>query len=87
MSGSAITLLMTYASATLLKRVCLSAPVVQLDSTSVETFALLFQQALAAGPHCPMPYTAPYPKHVYLRYLAEHKNIVLHSSSHRSRNT
>jgi len=56
------------------------APVVTLDSQKVEAFENLFLKARRLGPAMFIDYDITYPKHEFLRYLVDRKQILLHGS-------
>ncbi len=55
---------------------------VKLDDEKVAAFDALYETTLAQGPGSAVPYSLPYPKHEFLRYLVEHKGLLLHGSGH-----
>ena len=57
------------------------APVLTLDSQKIEAFESLFVQIQRLGPAAVIDYNIPYPKHEFLRYLVERKQILLHGSN------
>ena len=56
------------------------APVLTLDSQKVEAFESLFLKARRLGPAAFIDYHIAYPKHEFLRYLVDRKQILLHGS-------
>lgn len=58
------------------------APVLSLDSQKIEAFEGLFLEARRLGPAAFIDYNIPYPKHEFLRYLVEQKQILLHGSNY-----
>lgn len=58
------------------------APALTLDSEKIETFEGLFLEARQLGPAAFIEYKIPYPKHEFLRYLVDRKEILLHGSNH-----
>jgi hypothetical protein len=58
------------------------APALTLDSQKIEAFEGLFLEALRLGPASFIDYNIPYPKHEFLRYLVERKQILLHGSNY-----
>jgi hypothetical protein len=57
------------------------APVLTLDSQKIEAFEHLFREAHRLGPAAFIDYNIPYPKHEFLRYLVDRKQILLHGSN------
>ena len=57
------------------------APVLTLNSQKVEAFEYLFSEAQRLGPATLIDYNIPYPKHEFLRYLVDRKQILLHGSN------
>lgn len=57
------------------------APVFTLDSQKIEAFESLFLQTRRLGPAAVIDYNIPYPKHEFLRYLVDRKEILLHGSN------
>jgi hypothetical protein len=57
------------------------APLLTLDSQKVGAFDYLFEEALRLGPAAFIDYNIPYPKHEFLRYLVDQKQILLHGSN------
>jgi hypothetical protein len=53
----------------------------ELDQYKAAAFEAQYQ-ALTAPGHNPDEYTCPYPKHEFLRYICQHKAILLHGSNH-----
>jgi hypothetical protein len=58
------------------------APVLALDSQKIESFEFLLLEARRLGPAAFIDYTVPYPKHEFLRYIVEQKQILLHGSNY-----
>ena len=58
------------------------APVLSLDSQKIESFEYLFLEARRLGPAAFIDYNVPYPKHEFLRYLVDQKQILLHGSNY-----
>ncbi len=58
------------------------APALTLDSEKIEAFEGLFLEARRLGPAAFIDYNIPYPKHEFLRYLVERKQILLHGSNY-----
>lgn len=58
------------------------APVLTLDSRKIEAFEYLFWEARRLGPAAFIDYDIPYPKHEFLRYLVDRKQILLHGSNY-----
>ena len=58
------------------------APALTLDSEKIEAFEHLFLEARRLGPAAFIDYNIPYPKHEFLRYLVEQKQILLHGSNY-----
>lgn len=58
------------------------APVLTLNSEKIEAFEYLFLDARRLGPAAFIDYNIPYPKHEFLRYLVDRKQILLHGSNH-----
>ena len=52
-----------------------------LDDEKIEVFENLYQSTLGHGIGSAIDYNLVYPKHEFLTYLVEHKNVVLHGSS------
>ncbi|MAG34812.1 MAG: hypothetical protein CL878_00960 [Dehalococcoidia bacterium] len=59
----------------------LPAPDVEVDDRKTAAFAALFQSAVAGRAGDAIEYDLPYPKHEFLDYLIEKKDLVLHGSS------
>ena len=57
------------------------APVLTLNSQKVEAFEYLFLEARRLGPAVFVDYNITYPKHEFLRYLVDRKQILLHGSN------
>lgn len=57
------------------------APSLKLDSQKIEAFECLFSEARRLGPAAFIDYNIPYPKHEFLRYLVDQKQILLHGSN------
>lgn len=57
------------------------APVLTLNSQKIETFENLFLHTLQLGPAAFIDYNISYPKHEFLRYLVDQKQILLHGSN------
>ena len=58
------------------------APVLTLNSQKVEAFEHLFLEAQRLGPDVFVDYNITYPKHEFLRYLVDRKQILLHGSNY-----
>ena len=58
------------------------APTLALDSQKIESFEFLLLEARRLGPAAFIDYTVPYPKHEFLRYIVEQKQILLHGSNY-----
>lgn len=58
------------------------APVLTLDSQKIKAFENLFLEARRLGPAAFIDYNIPYPKHEFLRYLVDRKQILLHGTSY-----
>jgi hypothetical protein len=58
------------------------APPLTLDSRKIEAFESLFLQTRRLGPAAVIDYNIAYPKHEFLRYLVDRKEILLHGSNH-----
>jgi hypothetical protein len=58
------------------------APVLTLDSQKIEAFESLFLQTRRLGPGAVIDYNITYPKHEFLRYLVNRKQILLHGSNY-----
>ena len=58
------------------------APVLTLNSQKIEAFEYLFLEARRLGPAAFIDYDLKYPKHEFLRYLVERKQILLHGSNY-----
>jgi len=57
------------------------APVLTLTSQKIEAFEYLFLQAQQLGSDSSIDYNIPYPKHEFLRYLVDRKQILLHGTN------
>lgn len=57
-------------------------PPLTLDSKKFEAFESLFLEARRLSPAAFIDYNIPYPKHEFLRYLVERKEILLHGSNY-----
>ena len=58
------------------------APALTLTGQKIEAFESLLAQTGPAGPAAAIDYNIAYPKHEFLRYLVERKQILLHGSNH-----
>src|ERR1051325_8561787 len=58
------------------------APALTLDRQKIEAFDHLFSEAPRLGPAAFIDYNLAYPKHEFLRYLVERKQILLHGTSY-----
>jgi len=58
------------------------APALTLDSQKIEAFESLFLQTRRLGPGAVIDYNITYPKHEFLRYLVDRKQILLHGSNY-----
>ena len=58
------------------------APVLTLNSQKIEAFEYLFLQTRRLGPAAIIDYNITYPKHEFLRYLVDRKQILLHGSNY-----
>lgn len=58
------------------------APVLTLDSKKIEAFEKLLLEARRLGPAAFIDYNIPYPKHEFLRYLVDRKQILLHGTTY-----
>ena len=58
------------------------APTLTLDSQKIEAFESLFLQTQRLGPGAVIDYNITYPKHEFLRYLVDRKQIFLHGSNY-----
>jgi hypothetical protein len=58
------------------------APVLLLTNQKIEAFENLFSEARRLGPAAFIDYNIPYPKHEFLRYLVDRKQILLHGTSY-----
>jgi hypothetical protein len=58
------------------------APVLTLDRQKTDAFEALFLEAQRLGPAAFIDYNIAYPKHEFLRYLVERKQILLHGSNY-----
>ncbi len=65
----------------LCERLFLKVPPLALSQAAVSAFERLIEQYLDAPAGRQIPYSLPYPKHEFLRYLTEHKHYLLHGSS------
>lgn len=57
------------------------APVLTLNSQKIEAFEYLFLEARRLGPATCIDYNIPYPRHEFLRYLVDQKQVLLHGSN------
>jgi hypothetical protein len=53
-----------------------------LDDAKRTAFEALYQETLVKGPVSTVDYRLPYPKHEFLRYLVEHRGVLVHGSRH-----
>lgn len=53
---------------------------VRFDEEKLAAFAALYETTLAQGQGRAVAYTLPYPKHEFLRYLVEHRGLLIHGS-------
>jgi hypothetical protein len=58
------------------------APVLTLNSQKIEAFENLFGEAQRLGPAAFVDYRITFPKHEFLRYLVDRKQILLHGSNY-----
>lgn len=58
------------------------APVLTLDSQKIAAFDHLLSEARQLGPAAFIDYNIPHPKHEFLRYLVDRKQILLHGSNY-----
>jgi hypothetical protein len=58
------------------------APILTLNNQKIEAFESVFLQTRRLGPGAVIDYNLTYPKHEFLRYLVDRKQILLHGSNH-----
>lgn len=59
----------------------LPAPDLNLDNEKIQEFERAWAKAVDSQTLCAIEYDSPYPKHEFLSYLVEHKNLLLHGSN------
>lgn len=62
---------------------CLLAPQLEVSSEAARAFDAAIDTALAREPGAEIEYHLPYPKYLFLDYLAEKRGMILHGSLHR----
>ncbi len=62
---------------------CLAAPDLEVAPQAAQAFDACLEAALQAGPAADIPYALPFPKYLFLDYLARTRGLVLHGSQHR----
>lgn len=62
---------------------CLRPPDLEISPIAAKAFEELFTQAQARGPATEITYKLPYPKYLFLDYLAGHYGLMLHGSTNR----
>lgn len=62
---------------------CLPAPELEVNEETAQVCEAAFDAALAHGPGAEIEYNLPYPKYLFLDYLAEKRGIMLHGSLRR----
>ena len=62
---------------------CLPAPELEVNPEAAQAFDAAMDAALAQGPGAEIEYDLPFPKYLFLDYLAEKRGMVLHGSLHR----
>ncbi len=60
---------------------CLSAPVLEVSSEAAQAFDAAIDAALAQAPGAEIRYDLPFPKYLFLNYLAEKRAMMLHGST------
>jgi hypothetical protein len=80
MSASSIWLRSRMATA-LCKRLFLAAPDEELGDLQKQAFDHVFERAVAGGQGSTVRYDRDHPKHQFLRYLVEHRSVLLHGSN------
>ncbi len=63
---------------------CLKPPDLAVPPEAARAFDALFDAACASGPAADIDYTLPYPKYLFLEYLAATRGLMLHGSNTRS---
>ncbi len=59
---------------------CLPAPTLTVSPQAAQAFDATFDAALAGEPGAEIEYHLPYPKYLFLDYLAEKRGVILHGS-------
>jgi hypothetical protein len=59
---------------------CLEAPDLSVSPQAAQAFEALLEAAVAQGPGSAIAYDLPYPKYLFLDYLAEKRGLILHGS-------
>jgi hypothetical protein len=62
---------------------CLPAPHLEVSSEAARAFDAAIDTALGREPGAEIEYHLPYPKYLFLDYLAEKRGMILHGSLHR----
>ena len=62
---------------------CLPAPELEVSPEAARAFDATIDAALAQGPGAEIEYGLPFPKYLFLDYLAEKRGMMLHGSTHR----
>ena len=62
---------------------CLRPPALDISEQAASAFAELFSAAQARGPASVIEYKLPYPKYLFLEYLADRHGLMLHGSNNR----
>jgi hypothetical protein len=62
---------------------CLRPPDLDISEQAASSFAELFSDAQARGPAAEIPYNLPYPRYLFLEYLANQYGLMMHGSTNR----
>jgi len=62
---------------------CLRPPALDISEQAARAFAELFNEAQVQGPAVEINYRLPYPKYLFLEYLADRHGLMLHGSNNR----
>lgn len=62
---------------------CLRPPALDISEQAASAFADLFNEAQAQGPAAEITYRLPYPKYLFMEYLADRHGLMLHGSNNR----
>jgi len=62
---------------------CLRPPALDISEQAASAFAELFGEVQAQGPAAEIAYSLPYPKYLFLEYLADRHGLMLHGSNNR----